>query len=169
MEKTTALIIGILMTGILFAQPEGPQRPGDQYGKRMEMMTIWKLTDYLDLSEQQAEKFFPRMRSHQKKVQVLQKDELELFKPLLEKVSKNEEITKAELKIVLDKLDTLDQKRIQARSQFIKKTGDVLTPTQQAKLVMFKGHMKTQVRGKIEEYRNPRKMRKQRMGRRNRF
>ena len=32
----------------------------------MKVMMKWKLTEYLDLGEKQAEKFFPKMNAHEK-------------------------------------------------------------------------------------------------------
>jgi len=46
------------------------------------------LTDHLELSEEQAEKFFPSMRLHQKQVLEIRKEERELFSPTFAKVKK---------------------------------------------------------------------------------
>ena len=68
MKKTTLTLLLLFMIGTLAAQPGRPGGPGGQYGERMEMMMIWKLTDHLELTQDQAEKFFPSMRAHQKQV-----------------------------------------------------------------------------------------------------
>ena len=53
--------------------------------KNMKIMMKWKLTEYLDLSEEQAEKFFPKMNSHEKKMKDINlkinslKDDLEEY------------------------------------------------------------------------------------------
>ena len=36
--------------------------------KNMKIMMKWKLTEYLDLGEEQAEKFFPKMNTHEKDI-----------------------------------------------------------------------------------------------------
>ena len=36
--------------------------------ERMESMVIWRLTDHLELSSEQAEKFFPRFREHREEL-----------------------------------------------------------------------------------------------------
>ena len=79
MKKRTIVIISIIGIGSLLAQPGKPRGPGGQYDERMEMMMIWKLTEHLELTEDQAEKFFPSMRAHQKQVLKIRKEEKELF------------------------------------------------------------------------------------------
>ena len=62
------IAIPLMSFSIIFCQPGKPVGPGGQYGNRMEMMMVWKMTEYLNLSEQQAEKLFPRMRRQRVKM-----------------------------------------------------------------------------------------------------
>jgi len=57
MKTTITLVLLILCT--LVAQPGKPQGPGGQYGERMEMMLIWKLTDHLELTKIKLKSFSP--------------------------------------------------------------------------------------------------------------
>ena len=59
MNKIAILLMSF---SLALCQPGKPGGPGGQYGNKMEMMMVWKMTEYLNLSEQQAEKLFPRMR-----------------------------------------------------------------------------------------------------------
>ena len=68
MKKIVIATLSFMIMSFAFAQPGRPRGPGGQYSERMEMMMIWKLTEHLELSEEQAEKFFPSMRLHQKQV-----------------------------------------------------------------------------------------------------
>ncbi len=154
MKKTLAAIC-LFMIGALFAQPGKPKGPGGQYGERMEMMMIWKLTNHLELTEEQAEKFFPSMRKHQKQILEIRKEEKELFTPLVKKVKKGEELSRDEANQLLNKVAAFEQKKSKARIDFVKKSGDILNPTQQLKLLMFEGHMKQQVRGRIKDRYKP--------------
>ena len=79
MKKNVILSIFLIATELLLAQPGKPKGPGGQYSERFEMMMIWKLTDHLELSEGQAEKFFPVMRVHQKELIEIRREEKELF------------------------------------------------------------------------------------------
>lgn len=155
MKKTTLTLLLLFMIGTLAAQPGRPGGPGGQYGERMEMMMIWKLTDHLELTQDQAEKFFPSMRAHQKQVLKIRKEEKELFTPVYKKVKKGEDISKAEANKLLNKVATYEQKRSKARIDFVKDSGDILNPTQQVKLLMFDGQMKQQVRNRMQDRYKP--------------
>jgi Spy/CpxP family protein refolding chaperone len=155
MKKTTIVITSIIGIGLLLAQPGKPRGPGGQYSERMEMMMIWKLTDHLELTQDQAEKFFPSMRAHQKQVLKIRKEEKELFTPVYKKVKKGEDISKAEANKLLNKVATYEQKRSKARIDFVKDSGDILNPTQQVKLLMFDGQMKQQVRDRMQDRYKP--------------
>ena len=155
MKKTTLTLLLLFMIGTLAAQPGRPGGPGGQYGERMEMMMIWKLTDHLELTQDQAEKFFPSMRAHQKQVLKIRKEEKELFTPVYKKVVRGEDISKAEANKLLNKVATYEKKRSKARIDFVKNSGDILNPTQQVRLLMFDGQMKQQVRDRMQDKNKP--------------
>jgi Spy/CpxP family protein refolding chaperone len=155
MKKITITLLLLITLGMLVAQPGRPGGPGGQYGERMEMMMIWKLTDHLELTEDQAEKFFPSMRAHQKQVLKIRKEERELFIPLNKKVKKGEDVSKAEATKLLNKVAEYEQKKSKARIDFVKKSGGILNPTQQVKLLMFDGQMKQQVRDRMQDRYKP--------------
>ena len=91
---------------IIFCQPGKARGPGGQYENRMEMMMVWKLTDYLNLSEQQAEKLFPRMRNHRVEIGKYHKDEKELFDSYLSKIKKGEKVSQSDVNTMLKKMET---------------------------------------------------------------
>jgi len=155
MKKTTITLLLLITLGMLVAQPGRPRGPGGQYGERMEMMMIWKLADHLELTEDQAEKFFPSMRAHQKQVLKIRKEERELFTPIYKKVKKGEDVSKAEASKLLKKVAEYDQKKSKARIDFVKKSSSILNPTQQVKLLMFDERVKQQVRDGIQDKYKP--------------
>ena len=169
MKKTTLTLLLLFMIGTLAAQPGRPGGPGGQYGERMEMMMIWKLTDHLELTQDQAEKFFPSMRAHQKQVLKIRKEEKELFTPVYKKVKKGEDISKAEANKLLNKVASFEQKKSKTRIDFVKNSGDILNPTQQVKLLMFDGQMKQQVRDRMQDKYKPPPPRGGMKRRKNRF
>ena len=155
MKKTTITLLLLLTVGTLAAQPGRPGGPGGQYSERMEMMMVWKLTDHLELTEAQAEKFFPTIRQYRKGVQKIRKEEMTLFKPMGKKANKGKEIKKSDVDKLLAKINSLEQKKSKARVDFIKKSGKILTPNQQVKLLMFEDHMKQQVKGRMQDRYEP--------------
>ena len=155
MKKIVIATLSFMMMSFAFAQPGKLRGAGGQYSERMEMMMIWKLTDHLELSEEQAEKFFPSMRLHQKQVLEIRKEERELFSPTFAKVKKGDQISKSEVSKLLNKIETFEQKKIKTRTDFIKKSGEMLDPTQQVKFLMFEPYMRDQVQDRMKERYKP--------------
>ena len=156
MKRNVILSIVLMTTGLLLAQPVIPKCPGGQYGERMEMMMVWKLTDHLGLSQKQAEKFFPVMREHQKELMKIRIEEMELFDPTFAKVKKGEKVSKSDVNKLLGNIKSFEEKKTKDRIDFIKKSGDILDPTQQVKLLMFAPTVKQQVQRRMKEsYRPP--------------
>ena len=167
MKKNVILSIFLIATGLLLAQPGKPKGPGGQYSERMEMMMIWKLTDHLELSEDQAEKFFPVMRVHQKELMEIRKEEKELFYPTFTKVKKGEKVSKSDVNKLLGNIKSFEEKKTKGRINFINKSGDILDPTQQVRLLMFEPTVKQQMQRRMKEsYRPPMRGGKQKNKRR---
>ena len=156
MKKNVILSTLLIATGFLLAQPGKPKGPGGQYSERMEMMMVWKLTDHLGLSQNQAEKFFPVMREHQKELMEIRKEEKELFEPTFTKVKKGETVSKSDVNRLLGNIKSFEEKKTKGRIDFIKKSGDILDSNQQVKLLMFEPTVKQQIQKRMKEsYRPP--------------
>ena len=152
MERYMNKIVIILMScSIIFCQPGKARGPGGQYENRMEMMMVWKLTDYLNLSEQQAEKLFPRMRNHRVEIGKYHKDEKELFDSYLSKIKKGEKVSQSDVNTMLTKMETLSQKKSNNRIKFIRSTSDILDPNQQIMFMSFEPYMKEQAQKGMKE------------------
>ena len=71
----------LLIPMMMIAQPpRGDWDKSDR--KNMKTMNIWKLTEELELSEEQAEKFFPKFRAQQEKMEKLREEGKESLKPI---------------------------------------------------------------------------------------
>ena len=148
--------IAIILTSfsVVFCQPGKPGGPGGQYGNRMEMMMVWKMTEYLNLSEQQAEKLFPRMRRQRVKMNDYYVSEKELFDSHLSKIKKGEKIAQSDVDAFYKKMHYLTDKKNDARMKFFKSTRDILDPTQQIMFLSFEPYMKEEAqKGMKERYR----------------
>ena len=141
----------LILTATIFAQPGKSRGPGGQYTDRMEMMRVWKMTEYLELDEGQAEKLFPAMRNHQKEMRSIMKKEKELYTPLFEKAEEKKNISKKEMNDLMDNLSKLNNERASIQMDFVKKTGSYLEPYQQMKLLVFEPYMKEQVKTKMRD------------------
>ena len=147
-------VIIIMSFSFILCQPGKARGPGGQYQNRMETMMVWKLTDYLNLSEQQAEKLFPRMRRHRVRMGDLHAEEKDLFDSYLSKIKKEEKISQSDVNAMLKKMESLEQKKSTNRIDFIRSTKDILDPEQQIMFMSFEPYMKQEAqKGMKERYR----------------
>ena len=148
------IVIIIMSFSFILCQPGKARGPGGQYQNRMETMMVWKLTDYLNLSEQQAEKLFPRMRRHRVRMGDLHTKEKDLFDSYLSKIKKEEKISQSDVNAMLKKMESLEQKKSTNRIDFIRSTKDILDPEQQIMFMSFEPYMKQEAqKGMKERYR----------------
>ena len=148
------IAILLMIISIATGQPGKPAGPGGQYGNRMEMMMVWKMTEYLNLSEEQAEKLFPRMRRQRVKMRDNFESEKKLFDSYLAKIKKGEKISQADVAAIYKKMDDLSDQRNDARMKFFKSTADILDPAQQILFLSFEPYMKEEAqKGMKDRYR----------------
>ena len=129
--------------------------------KNMKIMMKWKLTEYLDLNEDQAEKFFPKMNMHEKKIRQIN-NKIKLLKENLEsqinlQPSNPVDVYEAKYgdmknnKNNIEKLRDLEKTKIDIKADYLLSLQTVLDPNQLSKLLIFDKKFKTVLR---EELRN---------------
>ena len=148
MNKIAILLMSF---SLALCQPGKPGGPGGQYGNKMEMMMVWKMTEYLNLSEQQAEKLFPRMRRQRVKMDDFFVTEKELFDSHLSKIKKGEKISQSDVDAVYKKMQDLTDKKNDARMKFFQSTRDILDPEQQIMFLSFEPYMKQEAQKVMKE------------------
>ena len=171
-------IIGLALTALLFcpfeaAFAQNPNRDIRRPAKRKEVkqlvdnMYIWKLTEALDLSEEQATKIFPRLNKARKEKRELAKEADELMRKLKD-VLKEETAEEAEtiLKETVAELKELRRAVKEKEEEEIKILEENLSVEQQAKLILFQrtfrkkiGHMVERAREFRQKHRGERKRR----------
>ena len=65
MNKNIIIILLVMITSIV-----GQFRP-EERNSNPKLMIKWKMTEFLDISEKQAETFFPRVNAMEKEVQLI--------------------------------------------------------------------------------------------------
>ena len=140
MKKLILFSILLIVPISLFAQP-----PGSQFDRmrkpprrqQIEMLRIWKMTEELDLTEQQAEKFFPKLRNEDKKIEELEQQRQKIFRNPHEDVKKGE-IDAKELDKTINDLTEIQTDIIQKHARFIRDMDGILSTDQQARLIIFR-------------------------------
>ncbi len=148
MKKLILLFVPVLL---LVAQ-----EPYDKKDPReiIEKVRIYKLTEALDLTEEQTTKFFPHLKEMRKTEQEFQKQRLELIQKLRDLLKNN--TPEQEIVNVLNKFQEIHKKRITAQMKEIEDLRQILTPVQQAKFMIFQEDFEREIRELIREVRKGR-------------
>ena len=144
---------------------DDPDREHERSDK-MKMMMVWKLTDELALSPEQAEKFFPRFRQHRDELDEVRKMERALGKEMKQKLKKDEDIPEKDVKETVKKITELRKKHVDLEAKFLLGMDDILSPRQLANLGMFKQKMMRNIGGELRENRGKKWKQDKKKGRR---
>jgi len=116
--------------------------------KNMKIMMKWKLTEYLDLNEKQAEKFFPKMNMHEKNMKEIN-NKIKLLKENLENQI-NSQLSNSPYmpnnKNNIEELRKLEKIKIDIKSDYMLSLQTVLEPNQLSKLLIFDKKFKKELR-----------------------
>ena len=141
------LLFFIFNAGIAQDYDWGDEKDKDHRNpKKIENMMVWRLTDDLDLSTDQAEKFFPRFRDHRNSLEAVGKQEREMIANI-----DREKLNKSDVKKTIEEISKLRQKRIELESEFVLSLDDILAPDQMIRLGVFKQRMMMEMRGEVRE------------------
>ena len=121
--------------------------------ERMEMLMIWKLTEDLKLTPQQADKFFPRMRAHRENIAAIDKDIRETVKDIREKVARGDNISNKEFDEVFGNVTALELEKIDEKVRFLDEMKGILNNVQRVKLAIFKERFTREIQERIKNQR----------------
>ena len=116
---------------------------------RMEMMIVWRITDELDLTTEQAEKFFPRFRKHRDELEELKAKERSLRKDMRQKLKNGSKFSKNDVQSIIKKVSELKKRHIELESQFVLSADDILNTEQLVTLSFLKGKMLRDVKDEL--------------------
>ena len=184
MKKITLLLISIVFISAVFAQPRKggnrnrrPQsvrmtpkhraqlpmdgiRKGEHSGK-MEMMMAMKLTEELNLTPEQGEKFFPRMKAHRDKMDKIDVKMRSMAKEMRGRLKDDNILSDKEFNSFFDEVTKIENKKVEERTRFLTELDGTLDNNQRLKLAMFKhkfaDDMQVQLREKRKEFAKERK------------
>tara|TARA_B110000196_G_scaffold188727_1_gene161643 strand:+ start:1003 stop:1476 length:474 start_codon:yes stop_codon:yes gene_type:complete len=124
------------------------------------MIKKWKLIEFLDISEDQSDKFFTRVNSFEKEMKSFRKKEKELRESIQE-LLEEDRLNKKKVSSLMGEYFDLEKEKLALRQKHHEGIGDILTLEQTAKYLVFDHHFKK----RIKDHLNNRKG----AGRRNRF
>ncbi len=127
--------------------PMGPQRQGMQ--ERWETLRIWKLTDFLELNQDQAAEFFPALQEFRKSMERLDSAEVSLQKAIINEIQSgnvNQRFVNKTKREIVD----LREKRLLREHEFLNTLPEYLTPEQQAKYLVFERRFQQALKNVIQ-------------------
>ena len=138
MKKIIVILLSLLLVSALAAQDM----------KNIENYRIYKMSEYLELTPEQAETFFPLLRQYEKEIKEVKGEEKVLYDELKAMQSGKEEASSEKLQDVMGKMQGLENKRMNMKQNFMKQSGKMLSPGQCAKIPTFekdfRDHLKQQ-------------------------
>ena len=142
MKKLTFTIL--LICTLTLAQP-------DHFGgghEKARMMKKWKLIEYLDLSEEQSEKFFLRINYLEKELKAFHKNEKKVREGLYEMLD-DESINEKKAKELIADYYDLKKEIMDLLKVHHYEIGDVLSTEQQVKYALFEHQFKKKMKDKL--------------------
>ncbi|MBW2038642.1 MAG: hypothetical protein JRI46_03470 [Deltaproteobacteria bacterium] len=155
-----ALIVSLGLTGAkTLAQPTGPppsreERPmnrerAEELKKRVELIWMWRLTEELELTEEEGAKLFPLLRKYEEKKRRLREERKRLFWELNRIVEKGE-VSEGALKEAVKALEENDRDLQKVKGEGFNELKKILPVKKQAKYIIFQENFRREIHGLIE-------------------
>ncbi|MCX6640655.1 MAG: Spy/CpxP family protein refolding chaperone [bacterium] len=162
------LILGLLIPALSFAQPPPPpdrDSHRNRMGKhrradveaRVRTMKVWKMTEEMNLTEDQAAKFFPLQNDMERKLDDLDGDRQVKMLELENEVWKEKPDGK-KINDLLNALENLEKQHLDLRLKFRQDVKGILSPEQMGKMALFHDRFPGMMRDAIESYQKARGM-----------
>ena len=148
--------IFMLLTAMVVGQiPDPPlERHVDPKERgRIEIMKMWKLTEHLNLSEEQATRFFPRYQNMREGIEVLNVRQKELVEEYKKMMEKGDGINDDDFNRLMKQFQEIEETKVKEKFRFVHDLSDVLTPDQRARYVMFEVRFKHELQKALREER----------------
>ena len=113
--------------------------------KNAEMIKKWKLIEFLDISEDQSEKFFTRVNAFEKEMSSIRKKEKEL-RESIEGFLTEDRLNEKKVSYLMGEYFNLEKEKLDVRQKHHNAIDDILTLEQSAKYLFFNHHFKKRVK-----------------------
>ncbi|MBU1706312.1 periplasmic heavy metal sensor [bacterium] len=139
---------GITCSQSLFAQDPSQDRLRD----RVETVIIGKFSESLNLSPEQAEKFFPQLRLYQRNMEEIQREQRTL-RQQLDQLSDSEDSSPEEVAQLLDRFSANQQRMVEHKRRFLGEVSPFMSPQQVSRCSILMDEIPHRVREMIRERR----------------
>lgn len=118
--------------------------------ERVNAMKMWKLTDYLELTEEQAGTFFVRLREHEDEVAEINRQKLQLYEEFQKQIDGGG-VTLKDVDRYLEEMANLERSHIELRKHYHQSMKDILTVEQMAKFAVFQERFRRELRYQLRD------------------
>ena len=146
------IYITIFLCVFLHAQDTKPR-------KNMQVMMKWQLTEYLDLGENQAEKFFPKMNTYEKNIKQIN-SKIKALRDTLEKQINTSSTSNMQNRNNIKEIKELEKQKIDLRAEYYLSLEGILEPNQVSKLMIFEKKFRKTLKDKLKKAPNRNKKNK---------
>lgn len=137
------LIILLVMMGSVFAQTPSPQRMDNP--QNMDAVRIWKLTEVLELTEEQTVTFLPLVQIHERKLREIQQEIQELTRES-RKLLEQENISQKDVDKMIKRYSEKHDEIYKIKHDFIDALQKHLKPEQQLLYLGFEARFRNDLR-----------------------
>ena len=143
------LLMGLLLSPVLLAQPDG--RPGgvdrEALRERMDVMAVGFLTEELELDAESAQVFWPIYNAHKEELDRATRD----LKKIGEDLNQFEGGSEDEFNALLDRLESAEFGLPQLRAQFLRDVSDEFGPDFAVRCIQAQKKFKQVVRQRMQQ------------------
>lgn len=118
--------------------------------ERVNTMKIWKMTEYLELNEEQAGVFFVRLREHEEEVAEINRRKRQIYEEF-QMLIDDGSVKSKDVDRYFEQIIELDKSHIELRRQHVKSMDDILTAEQIAKFAVFQERFRRELRHQLHD------------------
>ncbi len=115
-----------------------------------EMIKKWKLIEFLDISEDQSDKFFTRINAFEKDMKSIRKKEKELRESIHELMDEDK-LNKKKVSRLMDEYFQFEGEKLDLRRKHHEDIGDILSPKQTIKYMVFDHYFKKRIKEHLKD------------------
>jgi Spy/CpxP family protein refolding chaperone len=143
----TSLLIVLLVCSISIAQKQKQQNNRNLKPlQKIEQLEKAKIIEALNLSEETAVRLFARRNESQQKVREAFRQKDELLKELEQSLKSNAQMSDAEYRERVNTINAIDASMFKERDIFYRSLGDLLSPKQIAKFIVFENNFRKEIK-----------------------
>jgi Spy/CpxP family protein refolding chaperone len=155
---TLALIVALALSGgQVLAQPANTKGPmneerREELRERIELIWMWRLTEELDLTQEEGATIFPILRQYEEKKRTLRDENRELVRELDRLIKAN--ASAGELKKTIQALAENEKKYHQVKEEGFQKLERILPVEKQARYIVFQEQFRHEIHGLLRQARD---------------